>query len=182
VVFGGRLTEMSDSLHPRSRTAPGVTLRAAVKDDADAICAVFEPAIRAGETYALPRDMPPDAIAGLVLADGHRAFVATVSDRVLGAGFWRANAQGGGDHVANAAFAVHPEARGRGIAARMCAYAMGEARTAGFRAMQFNFVVATNPAVALWLRQGFEIVGTVPGAFRDPAGNHVDVHVMHCML
>ena len=44
--------------------------------------------------------------------------------------------------------------------------------------MQFNFVVATNPALELWKRLGFRIVGTLPGAFAHPTRGYVDAHVM----
>jgi ribosomal protein S18 acetylase RimI-like enzyme len=49
--------------------------------------------------------------------------------------------------------------------------------------MQFNFVVSSNEsAVRLWQRLGFEIVGTLPGAFRHPEKGYVDVYVMFCSL
>ena len=44
--------------------------------------------------------------------------------------------------------------------------------------MQFNAVVETNPAVAMYERMGFEIIGTVPGAFRHPRLGPVGLHVM----
>jgi ribosomal protein S18 acetylase RimI-like enzyme len=45
--------------------------------------------------------------------------------------------------------------------------------------MQFNFVVSTNEAaVRLWQKLGFEIVGTLPGAFHHPEKGYVDVYVM----
>ena len=45
--------------------------------------------------------------------------------------------------------------------------------------MQFNFVVSTNqPAVALWQQLGFEVVGTLPGAFHHPEQGFVDAYVM----
>jgi ribosomal protein S18 acetylase RimI-like enzyme len=54
-----------------------------------------------------------------------------------------------------------------------------EARRLGFRAMQFNFVVSTNErAVRLWQALGFEIVGTLPGAFRHSQHGFVDAYVM----
>jgi ribosomal protein S18 acetylase RimI-like enzyme len=49
--------------------------------------------------------------------------------------------------------------------------------------MLFNCVVSTNErAVSLWLRLGFEIVGTVPGAFEHPDLGYVDTFVMHRSL
>jgi ribosomal protein S18 acetylase RimI-like enzyme len=42
--------------------------------------------------------------------------------------------------------------------------------------MQFNFVISTNTAaIRLWQELGFEIAGTLPGAFRHPEKGYVDV-------
>jgi ribosomal protein S18 acetylase RimI-like enzyme len=61
----------------------------------------------------------------------------------------------------------------------MCEHSQREARTLGFRAMQFNFVVSTNTgAVHLWQKLGFSIVGTLPGAFRHKVHGDVDAYVM----
>jgi ribosomal protein S18 acetylase RimI-like enzyme len=49
--------------------------------------------------------------------------------------------------------------------------------------MQFNFVVSTNEqAVRLWQRNGFEIVGTLPGAYRHSKLGYVDAYVMYKRL
>jgi hypothetical protein len=49
--------------------------------------------------------------------------------------------------------------------------------------MQFNAVVETNEAtIALWRALGFEIVGTVPGAFEHATHGRVGLHVMHRAL
>ena len=49
--------------------------------------------------------------------------------------------------------------------------------------MQFNFVVSTNePAVVLWKKLGFEIIGTVPNAFDHPTRGFVDTYVMYRSL
>ena len=70
-------------------------------------------------------------------------------------------------------------AAGRGVARAMCAHALDHARTRGFRAMQFNFVVSTNErAVRLWQGMGFEVVGRLPGAFDHPVHGAVDALVM----
>jgi ribosomal protein S18 acetylase RimI-like enzyme len=70
-------------------------------------------------------------------------------------------------------------AAGRGIARTMYEHSVAQARTKGYRAMQFNFVVSVNErAVRLWLSLGFEIVGRLPGAFRHPSKGFVDALVM----
>jgi ribosomal protein S18 acetylase RimI-like enzyme len=49
--------------------------------------------------------------------------------------------------------------------------------------MQFNFVVSTNEgAVRLWKQHGFQIVGTLPGAFHHPDRGFVDAFVMFKQL
>jgi GNAT superfamily N-acetyltransferase len=86
-------------------------------------------------------------------------------------------------HVANAAFMVEPGHTGRGIGKALGLHCLREARRAGYLAMQFNSVVSTNtPAVTLWKKLGFEIVGTVPKAFRHRDHGLVDVYVMHRFL
>jgi ribosomal protein S18 acetylase RimI-like enzyme len=63
------------------------------------------------------------------------------------------------------------DAAGRGMARAMSVHSLDQARTRGFRAMRFNFVVGTNErAVALWQRVGFDIVGRVPQAFEQRDG------------
>ena len=98
---------------------------------------------------------------------------------LLGTYILRANQSGGGAHVGNAAFMVATEGRGKGIGRAMAEHCLKEARRLGFRAMQFNFVVSTNDsAIRLWKNLGFEIVGTLPKAFRHPQKGFVDVYVM----
>ena len=147
--------------------------------DHAAIWRVLEPIIRAGESYALPRDMDaPDAIA-FWANPGHETFVAEVDGEVVGTYFLRANQLGGGAHVANAGYATAVGATGRGIARSMCEHSMTRARELGFRSMQFNFVISTNErAVRLWKSLGFEIVGRLSLAFRHPTLGYVDAFVM----
>ena len=91
----------------------------------------------------------------------------------------RANNRGGGAHVANCGYVVAPDAFGRGVAQAMCSHSLGEAKSRGFSAMQFNFVIASNErAVRLWQRMGFAIAGRLPGAFQHPRLGLVDAYVM----
>jgi len=163
-----------------------VAIRPATPADADGIWAVLEPVIRGGEHYALPRDLTREAALAYWGAPGHDAFVALgggAGGRVVGTYFVRANQQGGGAHVANAAYATAPDARGRGVARAMCAHSLEHARARGFRAMQFNFVVASNErAVRLWRSMGFDVIGRIPAAFAHPTLGDVDALIMHRAL
>ncbi len=154
-------------------------VRATRSEDESAVWAMLEPVIRAGETYALPRDMTQEqAIAYWTRAD-RETFVVEEDGRIVGTYYLRTNQPGGGSHVANCGYVTAPEASGRGIARMMCVHSLELARSRRFRAMQFNFVVSTNErAVRLWKSLGFEIVGTLPGAFAHPEKGDVDAFIM----
>jgi ribosomal protein S18 acetylase RimI-like enzyme len=65
----------------------------------------------------------------------------------------------------------------------MCKHSQLEAISLGFRSMQYNIVVSTNEsAVRLWKRNGFEIIGTLPKAFRHMRLGFVDAFVMYKQL
>ncbi|MEH3038849.1 MAG: GNAT family N-acetyltransferase [Sphingomonas paucimobilis] len=158
-------------------------IRATTPADRAAIAEIIVPIIRAGETYALDRDMTAEQALDFWFGPAHTVFVAEVDDRVLGSYFCRANKGGGGAHVANCGYATHSEATGRGIARAMALHSFDHARAAGFRAMQYNFVIATNErAVRLWLSLGFEQVGRLPQAFEHPTLGEVDALVLYRRL
>src|SRR4051812_37916950 len=99
--------------------------------------------------------------------------------RVVGTYILKPNQPALGAHVANAGFMVCPSARGHGVGRRMAEHCLAESRRLGYCAMQFNFVVSRNqPSVRLWQQLGFEIVGTLPGAFRHARHGFVDAYVM----
>jgi ribosomal protein S18 acetylase RimI-like enzyme len=160
-----------------------LTIRPAISDDADAIWAILEPIIRAGEVFALPRDMDREGGLAYWLSPGHEVFVAEGGDQVLGSYFLRPNQPGGGSHVANCGYMTALAATGRGVAGTLCAHSLAQAKERGYRAMQFNFVVSTNQqAVRLWQRMGFEMIGRIPKAFAHPSLGEVEALIMHRFL
>jgi ribosomal protein S18 acetylase RimI-like enzyme len=158
-------------------------IRSATKSDAPAIWSIIGPTIRAGETYALPRDMSErDALAYWLCAD-RETFVAEQDGRIVATYYIRPNQAGGGAHVANCGYMTAGESAGRGVARAMCLHSLDHARARGYRAIQFNFVVSTNErAVRLWRTLGFDIVGRLPRAFEHPAHGFVDALVMYRTL
>ena len=158
-------------------------IRPAVAADDDAVWAIIEPVIRAGETYALDRDMSrADALAYWTGGD-HETFVAEDDGQVIGTYFLRPNQSGGGGHVCNCGYITASDSAGRGVARAMHEHSLQRARERGFRAMQFNFVISSNDrAVRLWQSLGFETIGRLPGAFLSPSKGYVDALVMHRVL
>ncbi len=154
-------------------------IRPAAPNDADAIWSILEPIVRAGETFALPRDMSREAALAWWHSPGNEVFVTEDAGSVLGTYFIHPNQQGPGSHVCNCGYATAPWATGRGVARAMCAHSLEHARARGYRAMQFNFVVSSNaPAVHLWTSMGFRTLCRIPEAFLHPTGGHVDALVM----
>lgn len=159
------------------------TIRLAGTADADAIWAILEPVIRAGATYTLPRDLSREDALTYWFSAGHEVFVAEEGGQVAGTYFLHPNQKGGGAHVANCGYMTAAQATSRGVARAMCLHSLEHARSRGYRAMQFNFVVSTNErAVRLWQHLGFAIVGRLPEAFEHPSLGFVDAFVMYRML
>jgi ribosomal protein S18 acetylase RimI-like enzyme len=154
-------------------------IRPARAADADAIWAIIAPTIRAGETYALDRDLNKSAALDYWTGSDRKTFVAEEDGAILGTYYLRPNQHGGGRHVCNCGYMTGLEAAGRGIARQMYEHSAAHARSEGYSAMQFNFVVSVNErAVRLWQSFGFEIVGRLPGAFLHPERGFVDALVM----
>jgi len=145
------------------------------------VWAAIEPVFRAGETYPYPRDID-EALAREIWTQSPRfTYVARLEDGTVAGTFTiRPNQMSLGDHVANCSYIVAEGARGRGAATRMCLASQKIAKEAGFLAMQFNLVVATNEAaVKAWTKSGMRIIGTIPNAFRHARLGLVDAHIMH---
>lgn len=157
------------------------SVRAAAPADHPAIWRILKPVFRAGDTYTIdPAISRADALAYWAQA---RCYVAQADGEVLGTYYLKTNQQGGGSHVCNCGYATSPAARGRGIASVMLAHSLEQAKAAGYRAMQFNFVVTTNEgAIRLWKRAGFAEVGRLPGVFLHPEKGYVDALVLHKSL
>jgi len=158
-------------------------IRPAGASDADAIWSILEPTIRAGETYTLPREMDREQALAYWFSSDHAVIVAEEGGEVLGTYYLRANQRGGGAHISNCGYMTATKACGRGVASAMCVHSLEYARSRGFRAMQFNFVLSSNlSAIHLWKKFGFATVGRLPDAFLHPSLGYVDALVMYRTL
>lgn len=155
-------------------------IREATDADADAIWRIFHEVIQPGDTYVFDPQMPREQALAYWFNPAGRAYVLERDGNVVGTYVVKPNQPGLGSHVANAAFMVSAAARGMGAGRRLGEHCLAEATRLGYRAMQFNFVVSTNEhAVNLWKSLGFEVVGTLPGAFRHAKLGYVDAYVMY---
>lgn len=157
------------------------TIREATDDDWAQIFPFFSAIVEAGETYTYPSGLTSDEARALWMpsTQDEHAVVFDEDGVVLGSARMGPNKPGRGSHIGTASFMVSPEARGKGVGRRLAEHMVQWHRDRGFRGIQFNAVVETNTgAVRLWQSLGFEIVGTVPGAFESPTQGFVGLHVM----
>lgn len=144
---------------------------------------ILAPVFQSGESYPYAQDISETEARRVWIETPSATFVAVASAKVLGTYYIKPNQPGLGSHVCNCGYAVSEAAQGQGIASAMCEHSQEIAVRRGFRCMQYNLVVSTNEgAVRLWQKHGFEIVGTLPQAFRHPRFGFVDAYVMHKQL
>ena len=152
------------------------------------VCPSLWPVLHAtfskGDTYTYSPDSTEDEIFAAWTKTPKATFVACdETGQILGSYYIKPNQPGNASHVCNCGYVVSEIARGKGVAALMCEHSQATAIDLGFLAMQFNFVVSTNSgAVRLWQKLGYDIVGTLPRAFRHPEAGLVDAYVMYKWL
>jgi len=161
-----------------------VQIREYRQSDWPQVWPMLKETFRAGDSYTFSPESSEEEIRKAWLEVPAKTFVACDPDgRTLGTYFIKANQPGLGAHVCNCGYVVAPAAQGQGIASQMCEHSQAQALVMGFRAMQFNFVVATNTrAIRLWQRLGFSVVGRLPGAFHHRTLGYVDALIMFKQL
>jgi L-amino acid N-acyltransferase YncA len=158
-------------------------IREAAAGDWPRIWPFWHRIVAAAETYAWDPDTSEEDARALWMAPGKRVYVAEdATGAVVGSAYVTPNYGGPADGIANAGFMVDPDRSGRGIGRALANHVLETAKADGYRAMVFNAVVETNPAVNLWLSLGFTIVGTIPDAYAHPTKGRVGLHVMHRAL
>ncbi|MCX5956669.1 MAG: GNAT family N-acetyltransferase [Cyanobacteria bacterium] len=160
---GGRITAPGPP--PLAAPTPPLQIRPYEPADWPQVWTLLEPVFRAGETFPHDPAITEDGARAAWVKQSQAVMVA--ADAALGA------------HVANAGYVVAERCRSMGIGSRLCQHSLQAARRLSFRLMQFNLVVSTNTAVLrCWQRNGFQVVGTLPGAFHQRQLVYVDALVM----
>ena len=156
-----------------------MNIRIATENDFESIWPIFREVVSAGDTYAYERDTSKEDALRIWLRVPNRTYVVEEQNEILGTYYIKTNQAGPGDHVCNCGYMVSSRARGKGLATAMCEHSQKTAVEMGYKAMQFNFVAASNKgAIGLWHKLGFDTVGRLPNAFNHPGEGYVDALVM----
>lgn len=148
--------------------------------DFDGIWRIFKDVIATGDTYVNRPETTIDEGRSKWFTAGMQTYIAEFDGKIVGAYFLRKNHPDLGSHVSNAGFIVDKNTRGMGVGKTLVTHALENAKSQGFKGMQFNFVVSTNTvAVNLWKSVGFKIIGTVPGGYNHKQLGFVDSYIMY---
>lgn len=159
-----------------------LTFRTATQADGSAMLALLRSVTSEGDTLPFTSGVDRDLIDTQWLG-AFGCVLAYRADDLLGMYRFGANMPGRGAHIATATFLVAREARGQGLGRKLVQHCLDQAKASGFRAMQFNQVVATNAsALALYRSFGFKRVGKIPEAFAHPEHGYVPAYVMYLDL
>ena len=151
--------------------------------DWDAIWPIVREVVGTGETFAYPADMTREVGYAVWMPDpaiGRRTFVAESDGQIV--------ARPTCGRCIPVRGITSPPPGGWSVRTTRVTASGGPLRSSswtrrdapGFTAMQFNAVVATNRrAIALWKSLGFQIIGTIPEAFRHVEHGPTGLHVMH---
>jgi GNAT superfamily N-acetyltransferase len=143
----------------------------------------FSEIIEAQETYAFVPSMNFKQAYELWCVTPLKTFVFEDHHQITGSYYIKPNGMGPSKHICNCGYMVSTESRGNGIARKLCKHSQQVARELGFKAMQFNSVVSTNePAISLWKKLAYNIVGTIPNAYLHKQLGYVDTYIMYKQL
>lgn len=137
-------------------------IRPANSDDRSAIWRIIGPTIRAGETYALDRDLSEADALAYWMGPDRETFVAEEGGGILGTYYIKANQAGGGRHICNCGYMTDAAAAGRGVARRMHEHSLEHART---RASGLCSSTSSSAAIAAPLSSGNRSASTSSAGF-----------------
>lgn len=161
-----------------------IEIREYRQEDATDAAAIWNEVVEAGDAF--PQIEPLDVQSGHTFFKEQSytgiAYNAETGETV-GLYILHPNNIGRCGHICNASYAVKRGLRGQHIGEALVRHCLVQAKTLGFRILQFNAVVATNrSALALYKKLGFVQLGTIPGGFRMPDGEYADIILHYIVL
>ena len=161
----------------------GYALRLYDHKDEGELYDIFREVVDAGSQFPYECNSMQEFQKQFFTPQGRVYVCQTLEGKVVGGFYLKPNFSGRSSHIANAAYMIQSTYRSKGIGTLLIKASLHLAKELGFQAMQFNMVLSQNTlAVKLYLRLGFNIVGTIPKAVRNPDGSFQEGHVMYRKL
>ncbi|HIW72769.1 MAG TPA: GNAT family N-acetyltransferase [Firmicutes bacterium] len=154
-------------------------LRPYREEDLPAITALWNQVVEQGDSFPGDRPLSPGEAADMFAAQTD-TIVACGDGEVVGLYILHPNNIGRCSQIANASYAVRRDRRGGGIGRRLVCDSLRRAKARGFAGMQYNAVVKSNTAaIALYLKLGFTVLGTVKNGYRLADGRLTDTLIFY---
>ncbi len=141
-------------------------LRPIEREDLPEATRIWNQIIEQADSF--PDDTPYSEEAAWAMFSRQTETVCALHEgKVVGVFILHPNNFGRCGHIANASYAVDQSLRGSGIGRALVLDCLERAKQHGFKGLQFNAVVTSNtPAIALYLKLGFKIIGTITNGYR----------------
>jgi len=161
----------------------GFTLDLFDEKDEERLYEIFQEVVDSGSQFPYECSSIEEFHRQFFTPNGQVYVCHSLRGEVVGGFYLKANYSGRSNHIANAAYMIRNTYRGKGVGSLLIKASLHLAKDLGLLAMQFNMVLSQNKlAVKLYERLGFNVVGTIPQAVRNPDGSFQDGYVMHRKL
>ena len=150
--------------------------------DIGPMCAIWNDVVGQGTEF--PQLEPLDETGGAAFFSAQTlSAVAEKKGEIVGLYILHPNNIGRCGHICNASFAVKRTARGMHVGEALVRDCLEQAKSVGYRILQFNAVVESNTAaMKLYEKLGFTRLGTIPGGFLRKDGSFADISVFYHRL
>jgi L-amino acid N-acyltransferase YncA len=158
----------------------GLSLTAFKQEDENPLYDIFRSVVDSGVEFPYETNSIQEFYRQFFAPASEVYVCRSLNGEVVGGFYIRSNFSGRCDHIANAAYMIKNSHRGQGIGSLLVNASLEIARNLGFQAMQFNMVLSQNLiALKLYQKLGFNIVGTIPNAIRNPDGSYQQGYILH---
>jgi DNA-binding MarR family transcriptional regulator/GNAT superfamily N-acetyltransferase len=174
----GSLLEIQNLL-----TRRGLTLKPFSQEDETFLYDIFRDVVDSGSQFPYECNSVQEFYRQFLAPTSHVYVCHSSTKEVVGGFYIRSNFSGRCSHIANAAYMIKSPYRGQGIGTLLVNASLEIAKDLGFQAMQFNMVLSQNViATNLYQKLGFNIIGTIPQAIRNPDGSYQEGYILYRKL
>jgi DNA-binding MarR family transcriptional regulator/L-amino acid N-acyltransferase YncA len=161
----------------------GFTLKPFSQEDENCLYAIFREVVDSGTQFPYECNSVQEFYRQFFAPTSQVYVCHSSTKEVIGGFFIRSNFTGRSNHIANAAYMLKSSYRGRGIGTLLVNASLEIAKDLGFQSMQFNMVLSQNiPAIKLYQKLDFNIIGTIPQAIRNPDGSYQEGYILYRKL